>query len=155
MISIIKDNTMLDQLFNQNLQFVEDLEELIVGGHIKLDELKAELNEMELNSDNYEDYEIADKRDFIDRLGKYFIFAEITNLVIGTTTVDEVWVINYSIGDKTFDFTIESDLEEITLGLTLDWYLSAIEVEKLRTDYYNKYTKIKTDLKSGNLDVII
>jgi hypothetical protein len=100
----------------------------------------------------FEKYGISRKRilikRFIDRLGKYFIFAEITNLVIGTTTVDEVWVINYSIGDKTFDFTIESDLEEITLGLTLDWYLSAIEVEKLRTDYYNKYTKIKTDLKS-------
>ena len=100
----------------------------------------------------FEKYGINRKRilikRFIERLDKHFIFAEITNLVVGTTTVDEVWIINYSIGDKTFDFIIEKDLEEITLGLTLDWYLSAIEAEKLRTDYYNKYTKIKTDLKS-------
>lgn len=87
-------------------------------------------------------------KSFNTRLSKYFRFAEISNLILGTSFIEDVWIIDYYIGDKVFHFKIDKNLEEITLKLTLDWYLNAIEAEKLRLDYQNRYKRIKNDLKS-------
>ena len=80
-LTIIKDNNMLDTLFDSNVDFVEDLEGLIIAGHYKLQEMQNELSEMEANADRYEDYEIADKRDFIDRLSKRLHDMELTRVI--------------------------------------------------------------------------
>lgn len=69
-LTIFKDNTALQNLFDADLGLIADLEQLIIGGKIKLAELEAEVAEMEANPENYEPYEIADKREFVTRLSK-------------------------------------------------------------------------------------
>ena len=82
-------------------------------------------------------------KSFNKRLNKDFPFVEITNFIIGTTFVDDVWDIHYFIGDNVFDFRLESDSEESVLEISLNWYLEAKEVERLRSEYYLKYQQIK------------
>lgn len=69
-LSIIKDNNQLQILFNQNEQSIHELEELIIGGQLVYNDLVKEIEDMELHSDQYQDYEIADKKDFLNRLEK-------------------------------------------------------------------------------------
>jgi hypothetical protein len=87
-------------------------------------------------------------KNFNKRLNKDFPFAEITNFIIGTTFVDDVWDIHYFIGDNVFDFRLESGGEESVLEISLNWYLEAKEVERLRSEYYLKYQQIKRETLS-------
>ncbi len=80
-LTIIKDNNQLQSLFNQNVEYIKQLEELILAGHIRYDELLAEVNDMEANRENYQDYEIADKRDFVQRLEKRLSDMAITRVI--------------------------------------------------------------------------
>lgn len=100
----------------------------------------------------FEKYGINRKRilikRFIDRLGKYFIFAEITNLVIGTSTVDEIWVIKYKINDNTYDFKLEPGKEIDIIEMSIDWFKEALEVERQRSNYIKKYQNIKNNTVS-------
>ncbi len=79
-ITILKDNTGLQVLFEKNLVFIRELEELIIAGQLNYNDLEAELKDMEQNAANYEDYEISDKREFLSRLSK-----RITDMMITRT----------------------------------------------------------------------
>lgn len=80
-LTIIKDNTQLQSLFEQNVEYIKDLEELIVAGHIKQGELDAEIKTMEQTPENFEDYEIADKKDFATRLSKRLTDMSMTRVI--------------------------------------------------------------------------
>lgn len=79
-ITIIKDNANLQVLFEKSQSFIAELEGLIIAGQLNYNDLQAELNAMEAEADKYQDYEIADKREFINRLGK-----RITDMLITRT----------------------------------------------------------------------
>lgn len=80
-ITIIKDNNQLQTLFDQNVDYVKDLEELIIAGHMKYDELNKEIIAMEMTPENYQDYEIADKKDFLNRLSKRLTDMQMTRII--------------------------------------------------------------------------
>lgn len=80
-INTLKDNNKLQNLFENNVEFIGDLDEHIIAGHIKIDELKAELQEMEDNRDQFEEYEIQDKQEFISRLSKRITDMELTRII--------------------------------------------------------------------------
>lgn len=78
---ILRDNSSLQNLFEQNLLFIKQLEELIIAGQIKYNELEAEVLEMESNPEQYEDYQINDKREFLTRLSKRLTDMQITRTI--------------------------------------------------------------------------
>lgn len=69
-LSITDDNVKLAKLFDDNVKQVHALDELLIIGHLSKEEHEAELNEMVANADQYEDYQIAEKRDFVTRLDR-------------------------------------------------------------------------------------
>lgn len=79
-MTIIRDNAALQNLFEQNLNFITELEELIVAGQIKHSDLEQEIANMEANIEQYENYEIADAKEFLNRLSK-----RLTDMVITRT----------------------------------------------------------------------
>jgi len=81
-LTLVKDNEQLEKLFKDNVQYIKDLEELIIGGHLTMDELNKELAEMERNSDQFEDYVISDKKDFINRLSKRLTDMQLTRMIV-------------------------------------------------------------------------
>jgi uncharacterized protein YaaN involved in tellurite resistance len=80
-LTIIKDNNQLQNLFEQNVEYIKDLEELIVAGHIRYDELDKEIKLMEMTPENYQDYDIADKKEFLNRLSKRLTDMAMTRVI--------------------------------------------------------------------------
>ncbi len=78
---IIKDNNHLDILFNDNVTQIHNLEELIIVGNIKLEELNDEIKSMQLNAADFEEYEIADKLEFANRLEKRLHDMSLTRMI--------------------------------------------------------------------------
>lgn len=69
-INSTKDNAVLQTIFENNIASIKQLEDLIIAGNLKMKTAGDELTEMEANPQNYQDYEIADKRDFVNRLDR-------------------------------------------------------------------------------------
>jgi uncharacterized protein YaaN involved in tellurite resistance len=70
MINSIKDNSALQTMFDGNVDLIKEMERHIIAGQIRFKELSEELALMEANSSQYQDYQIADKRNFSSRLDK-------------------------------------------------------------------------------------
>jgi uncharacterized protein YaaN involved in tellurite resistance len=69
-INSIKDNSSLQTMFDGNVNYIHQMEDLIIAGQLKYEELKAQLEQMEANPGGYQAYEIADMRDYVTRLDK-------------------------------------------------------------------------------------
>lgn len=157
--SILKDNNMLESLFTQNVEFIYNLEELIVGGHIKLQEMEAELKEMEMNAENYEDYEIADKRDFINRLSKRLHDMEITRMVT-LQSLPQIRLVqnnNVTMAEKvqsSINTTIPIWKNQLTLAVTLMRQQKMAEIQNKVTETTNTLlTKNAEMLKTNSVDI--
>ena len=73
----IRDNNLLQNQFQNNLSYVNQLGELIIAGKMKSKELEDEISTMKEESYNYNDYEIRKVEDFKNNLDK-----KITDLVM-------------------------------------------------------------------------
>lgn len=80
-LATIKDNAQLENIFKNNVELIYDMEEHIAAAYIKLEELQIELGDMLQNRDNYEEYQIQDKQDFISRLSKRINDMELTRVI--------------------------------------------------------------------------
>lgn len=65
----IRDCNLLEKQFENNLDYVRQLEDLIIAGQIKLEELDHKLDEMNA-AGTYEDYQIGDVSEYRDALNK-------------------------------------------------------------------------------------
>lgn len=66
----IRDNNLLQKQFENNCDYVDQLEDLIVAGKIKSSELAERIANMKANADLYEDYEISDAEEYKYSLDK-------------------------------------------------------------------------------------
>jgi uncharacterized protein YaaN involved in tellurite resistance len=57
-------------MFDSNVTYIHQMEELIISGQLKYNELNEQLAQMDANPSAYNDYEIADLRDYVNRLDK-------------------------------------------------------------------------------------
>jgi uncharacterized protein YaaN involved in tellurite resistance len=69
-VNSIKDNASLQTMFDSNVDYIHQMEELIIAGQLKYKELNEQLAVMDGNPSAYQDYEIADLRDYVNRLDK-------------------------------------------------------------------------------------
>lgn len=77
-----KDNAVLQNIFDSNINSIKAIEDLIIAGYIRLRKANDELSEMELNLQNYADYQIADKRDFILRLDRRLADLKVVRFIL-------------------------------------------------------------------------
>ena len=66
----LRDNNLLQKQFEDNCDYVDQLEDLIVAGKIKSEELGARIGSMKANRDLHEDYEIGDIEEYKNSLDK-------------------------------------------------------------------------------------
>lgn len=64
----LRDNSNLQVMFENNLEYGKQVEELIIAGKIKLQEIEEKLNEMQSNPEAYEAHEIQDLQSFKNTL---------------------------------------------------------------------------------------
>ena len=66
----IRDNNNLQKQFENNVDYVEQLGELIIAGKIKFQELDKLIEDMKTNSEEYDDYQISDVEEYKNSLDK-------------------------------------------------------------------------------------
>lgn len=67
-LSALRDNTSLQMLFSSNQEYCGQVEDLIVAGKLKLDELKNKLKDMMEHQDDYMPHELKDVEEFANNL---------------------------------------------------------------------------------------
>jgi uncharacterized protein YaaN involved in tellurite resistance len=73
----IRDNNLLQKQFENNCDYVDQLEDLIVAGKLKSNELETLLDGMKAESGEYDDYQITDIEEYKNALDK-----RITDLIM-------------------------------------------------------------------------
>lgn len=66
----IRDNNLLQKQFENNCDYVDQLEDLIIAGKMKSDELGRQVEAMKADMGNYEAYEISDVEEYKNALDK-------------------------------------------------------------------------------------
>lgn len=81
-ITSTKDNAVLQTIFESNVNAIKQIEELVIVGNLRMEKAGAELAEMEAAPQNFQDYQIADKRDFIARLDRRLADLKVVRLIM-------------------------------------------------------------------------
>lgn len=158
-LTILKDNVNLQNLFEQNLMYINKLEELIIGGQIKYNELESELSAMEANIAEYQDYEISDKREFLTRLSKRLTDMQITR-TITIQSLPQIRLVqnnNVTMVEKiqsSVTTTIPIWKNQISIAVALMRQKGILDVQKKISDTTNLILNKNAEmLKQNSIDV--
>ncbi|WP_185146815.1 toxic anion resistance protein [Chryseobacterium sp. CH21] len=81
-ITSTKDNAVLQTIFESNVNSIKQIEGLVIAGNIRMERAAVELAQMETNPQNFQDYQIADKRDFIARLDRRMADLKVVRVIM-------------------------------------------------------------------------
>ncbi|TGN26089.1 toxic anion resistance protein [Empedobacter tilapiae] len=134
-ITSTKDNAVLQTIFTNNIDSVSKIEEYIIAGTIKQQKSNEELAVMDSNPDNYQDYQISDKRDFINRLDRRLADLKVVRFII-LQSLPQIRLIqsnNISIAEKAqtiLTTTLPVWKNQLTLAVAMHRQQQNIEVQK-------------------------
>ena len=63
-LTSLRDNNALEVMFNNNLEYGKQIEDLIIAGKLKLEEIETQINDMLQHADQYESYQIQDVQEY-------------------------------------------------------------------------------------------
>ncbi|MGU3373425.1 toxic anion resistance protein [Chryseobacterium sp. M5A1_1a] len=81
-ITSTKDNAVLQTIFESNVNSIKQIENLVIAGNIRMERAAVELAQMETTPQNFQDYQIADKRDFIARLDRRMADLKVVRVIM-------------------------------------------------------------------------
>ncbi len=134
-INSAKDNAVLQTIFESNVQSLKDLEKYIIAGTMRLERSRAELMEMEVKPDQHQDYEISDKRDFVNRLDRRLADLKVVRIII-LQSLPQVRLVqsnNISIAEKAqtiLTTTLPVWKNQLTLAVAMHRQQQHIEVQQ-------------------------
>lgn len=159
MINSAKDNAALQTMFETNVNQIKEIEKYIVAGTLKWKQVNEELAVMEANPANYQDYQIADKRDFSHRLDKRLADMKIVRFIM-LQSLAQIRVVqnnNTSIAEKAQSIlttTMPVWKNQLTLAVALQRQKQNIEVQKRVSETTNTILQKNAEmLKQNSIDV--
>ncbi len=158
-LNSIKDNSSLQTMFDSNVSYIKQMEELIISGQLKYNELSEKLAQMDANPADYEDYEIADLRDFVNRLDKRMADLKVVRFIM-MQSLAQIRVVqnnNTSIAEKAqsiISTTIPVWKNQLTIAVALHRQKQHVEVQKKISDTTNTILQKNAELlKQNSIDV--
>lgn len=158
-LNSIKDNSSLQTMFDSNVGYIHQMEELIIAGQLKYNELSLKLAEMEGRPADYQDYEIADLRDFVSRLDKRLADMKIVRFIM-LQSLAQIRVVqnnNTSIAEKAQSIvstTIPVWKNQLTIAVALQRQKANVEMQKKISDTTNTILQKNAEmLKQNSIDV--
>ncbi|WP_158799581.1 toxic anion resistance protein [Pedobacter sp. L105] len=158
-LNSLKDNSSLQTMFESNVAYIHQMEELIISGQLKFSELSVKLAEMEGRPADYEDYEIADLRDFVSRLDKRLADMKIVRFIMmqSLAQIRLVQNNNTSIAEKAqsiISTTIPVWKNQLTIAVALQRQKANVDMQKKISDTTNTILQKNADmLKQNTIDV--
>jgi uncharacterized protein YaaN involved in tellurite resistance len=159
MINSVKDNTSLQTMFDGNVNLIKEIEKYIIAGQIRFKELNEELAVMEGNPANYQDYEISDKRTFINRLDKRLADMKVVRFIL-LQSLAQIRVVqnnNTSLAEKAQSIlttTMPVWKNQLTLAVALQRQRQNIEVQRKVSETTNTILQKNAEmLKQNSIEV--
>jgi uncharacterized protein YaaN involved in tellurite resistance len=158
-LNSIKDNASLQTMFDSNVTYIKQMEELIIAGQIKHQQLSEQLAGMDATPDAYQDYEIADMRDFVNRLDKRLADMKVVRFIM-LQSLAQIRVVqnnNTSIAEKAQSIvstTIPVWKNQLTIAVALHRQKQNVEMQKKISDTTNTILQKNAELlKQNSIDV--
>jgi uncharacterized protein YaaN involved in tellurite resistance len=158
-VNSIKDNASLQTMFDSNVTYIKQMEEFIIAGQIKHQELSQKLAEMDANPSAYQDYEIADLRDYVNRLDKRLADMKVVRFIM-LQSLAQIRVVqsnNTSIAEKAQSIvstTIPVWKNQLTIAVALNRQKENVEMQKKISDTTNTILQKNAELlKQNSIDV--
>lgn len=158
-INSIKDNSSLQTMFDSNVTYIKQMEDLIISGHLKHKELSETLAQMEANPANYNDYEIADLRDYVNRLDKRLADMKIVRFIMmqSLAQIRLVQNNNTSIAEKAQSIvstTIPVWKNQLTIAVALQRQKANVEMQRKVSETTNTILQRNAELlRQNSIDV--
>jgi uncharacterized protein YaaN involved in tellurite resistance len=159
MINSVKDNSSLQTMFDNNVNLIKEMEKYIIAGQMKFKQAGEELAAMEANSAQHQDYEIADKRNFVSRLDKRLADMKIVRFIM-IQSLAQIRVIqnnNTSIAEKAQSIlmtTMPVWKNQLTLAVALQRQKANIEVQRKVSETTNTILQKNAEmLKQNSIEV--
>jgi len=155
MINSVKDNSSLQTMFDSNVSLIKEMEKHIIAGQLKYKELQEGLAVMEGDPGQYQDYQIADKRDFINRLDKRLADMKIVRFIM-LQSLAQIRVVqnnNTTITEKAQSIlttTLPLWKNQLTLAVALQRQKQNIEVQKKVSETTNTILQKNAEMLKQN-----
>lgn len=155
MINSVKDNSSLQTMFDGNVNLIKEMEKHIVAGHIRFQELTTELAVMEGNPSQYQDYQIADKRNFASRLDKRLADMKVVRFIM-LQSLAQIRVVqnnNTSIAEKAQSIlttTLPVWKNQLTLAVALQRQKQNIEIQRKVSETTNTILQKNAEMLKQN-----
>jgi uncharacterized protein YaaN involved in tellurite resistance len=159
MINSVKDNASLQTMFESNVSLIKEMENYIIAGQIKFKELNETLALMDANPTQYQDYQISDKRNFVNRLDKRLADMKIVRFIM-LQSLAQIRVVqnnNNSIAEKAQSIlttTLPVWKNQLTLAVALQRQKQNIEVQRRVSETTNTILQKNAEmLKQNSIEV--
>ncbi len=150
-----KDNAVLQNIFDSNINSIKAIEDLIIAGYIRIRKANDELSEMEMNLQNYADYQIADKRDFILRLDRRLADLKVVRFIL-LQSLPQIRLVqnnNISIAEKAqtiLNTTLPVWKNQLSLAVAMHRQQQNIEIQQKVSSTTEKILKKNAERLSEN-----
>jgi uncharacterized protein YaaN involved in tellurite resistance len=155
----IRDNNLLQKQFENNCDYVDQLEDLIVAGKMKSEEVGALVGEMKTRANEYEEYQISDIEEFKNSLDKRlsdlialrFAFKQsLTQIRI----IQRTNIIHANNTESQIAMTIPLWKNQLSLAVALYDQKQAIDVSTKVTDTTNELMRKNAEMmKTQSIEV--
>lgn len=158
-LSSLRDNNALQTMFENNIIYGKQIEDLIVAGKIKLDEVNSTLNKMMENQDQYEPHQIQDVQEFAHNLERRLSDMMALRYVIKQSLpqIRTVQYNNIAIADKAqsiISTTIPVWKNQLSIAVALHNQKANIEAHRKITETTNTILKKNAEmLRQNSTDV--
>jgi len=159
MINSVKDNSSLQTMFDGNVNLIKEIEKHIIAGQIKFKQLSEELAAMDANPAQYQDYQIADKRNFVNRLDKRLADMKVVRFIM-IQSLAQIRVVqnnNTSIAEKAQSIlttTMPVWKNQLTLAVALQRQKQNIEVQRKVSETTNTILNKNAEmLRTNSIEV--
>lgn len=158
-IVAMRDNAMLESMFENNRDCIEQIRTLIIAGKCKIDEIDNNIKNMLANPIDHDQIEIKDMEDFRNMLSKRVADMETSEYILfnNLLQIRAIQSNNTAIADKAdiiTNHTIPVWKNQLAIAVVMNNQKASIEAQKKLSDATNQILqKNAVNLKQNSIDV--
>ena len=158
-LASLRDNNALQSMFENNIAYGKQIEDLIIAGKIKSEEVKKQLEEMQANADQYESHEIQDVMEFQNNLERRLNDLLMLRYVIKQSLpqIRTVQYNNIAVADKAQTIiatTIPVWKNQLSIAVALHNQQANIEAHRKVTDTTNLILRKNAEMLRQNSTMV-
>lgn len=158
-LASLRDNNALQTMFENNIAYGKQIEDLIIAGKIKSEEVKKQVEEMQANADKYESHEIQDVMEFQNNLDRRLNDLLMLRYVIKQSLpqIRTVQYNNIAVADKAQTIiatTIPVWKNQLSIAVALHNQQANIEAHRKVTDTTNLILRKNAEMLRQNSSLV-